>query len=84
MIRTGKPNSTPAYSANIEQRGYTPEKAIATFLHSNLGIQEYEFQAKMMHIHLHCSDEYHSLSMPSLKDNSLDAAIRSNSNPKDR
>lgn len=45
---------------DIEKRGYTPEKAIATFLHSNLReFAEYGQESKnWSDVHIHCNDDY--------------------------
>jgi uridine kinase len=45
---------------DIEERGYDPKKAIATFLHSNLGeFEEFGRESKdWADVHLHCNEDY--------------------------
>ncbi len=45
---------------DIEERGYEPKKAIATFLHSNLGeFEQFGRESKeWADVHIHCNDDY--------------------------
>ncbi len=45
---------------DVEARGYSPEKAIATFLHSNLReFAEFGSESKnWSDIHIHCNEDY--------------------------